>query len=94
MYWSAELVALVPPGVVTVTSTVPTEAGGELAVIVVELVTVKVAAWLPNSTALAPNRLLPVMLTVVPPMVKPPVGVTAVTVGGGGSIRSTGPRCW
>ena len=85
MYWSAVLVALVPPGVVTVTSTVPAVPAGALAVIVVELVTVKVAAWLPKSTALAPKRLVPVMLTDVPPVVKPPVGLTAVTVGGGGS---------
>ena len=53
--------------------------------IVVELVTVKVAALVPKSTALAPERLVPEMLTDVPPGVKPPVGLTAVTVGGGGT---------
>ena len=49
MYWSAALVALVPPGVVTVTSTVPDAPAGAVAVMVVELLTVKVAAVVPKS---------------------------------------------
>ncbi len=48
MYWSAVLVALVPPSVITVTSTVPTVPAGAVAVIVDELVTVKVAAFGPE----------------------------------------------
>ena len=52
-----------PPGVVTVTSTVPVPAG-EVAVICVELLTTTpVAALVPKSTAVAPVRLVPVMVT-------------------------------
>src|SRR5262249_25381663 len=55
--------ALVPPAVVTVTSTVPTPAG-EVVVIWVALSTVKEpAALLPNLTAVAPEKLVPVMVT-------------------------------
>ena len=71
-----------PPGVVTVTSTVPAlrpgrwrdrgggddgEAG---------------AAVVPNLTAVAPVKLVPVMVTAVPPAVGPLVGLMPVTVGG------------
>ena len=67
MNWSAALVALVPPPVVTVMSTVPVLAG-DVAVIEVELLTVKeVALALPNLTAVAPVKLVPVMVTLVPP---------------------------
>ena len=79
---SLELVALVPPAVVTVTSTVPTPAG-EVAVIWVVLLTVKEpAALLPNWTAITSKKLVPVMVTLVPPDVGPVVGLTLVTVGG------------
>jgi hypothetical protein len=40
VYWSTAEVALVPPGVVTVISTVPAEPGGETAVILVAETTV------------------------------------------------------
>jgi len=74
--------ALVPPSVVTVTSTVPTPAG-EVAVIWVALSTVKEpAALLPNLTAVTPEKLVPVMVTLVPPDVGPVFGLTLVTVGG------------
>ena len=77
----AELAALVPPGVVTVTSTVPVPAG-DVAVILVELTTVKVvAASVPKCTAVAPVKAVPVMVTEVPPAVGPEVGLTPVTVG-------------
>src|SRR5258707_13110330 len=73
--------ALVPPAVVTVTSTVPTPAG-EVAVIWVALLTVKeAAALLPKLTAVAPEKLVPVMVTLVPPDVGPVFGLTLVTVG-------------
>jgi hypothetical protein len=72
--------ALVPPAVVTVTSTVPTPAG-EVAVIWVALSTVKEPALLPNLTAVAPEKLVPVMVTLVPPDVGPVFGLTLVTVG-------------
>ena len=51
MNWSAEPVAEVPPGVVTVTSTVPALPAGEVAVIEVAELTVKpVPAAAPNLT--------------------------------------------
>ena len=81
MNWSAALVALVPPAVVMRTSTVPVPAGA-VAVICVALLTVKpVAAVAPKVTAVAPERLVPVMTTEVPPAVGPAVGETEVTVG-------------
>ena len=46
--------------------------------------TVKVvAAVAPKVTAVAPVKPVPVMVTVVPPVVGPPVGLERVTVGGG-----------
>ena len=56
--------ALVPPGVVTVTSTAPALPAGEVAVICVALLTVnEVAAVPPNFTAVAPVKLVPVIVT-------------------------------
>jgi hypothetical protein len=84
---SAALVALVPPGVVTVTSTVPRVPAGEVAVIEVGLFTVNfAAALLANFTALAPANPVPVIVTDVPPVLGPEVGLTPVTVGGGGGV--------
>ncbi|MHC2619285.1 hypothetical protein ACVIW2_001317 [Bradyrhizobium huanghuaihaiense] len=81
MNWSAAEVAEVPPAVVTLTSTVPLPAG-EVAVIWVAELTVKpVAAVAPNVTAVAPVKLVPVMVTVVPPPAGPVVGEIEVTVG-------------
>ena len=76
-------VALVPPVVVTVTSTVPPVAlAGEIAVIEVALLTVnEVAEVPPNLTAVAPVNPVPVMVTEVPPTAGPLVGEMLVTVG-------------
>ena len=83
MNWSAALVALVPPGVVTVTSTVPVPAGA-VALMLVALLTVKLeAAVVPNFTALAPVKPVPVIATEVPPVLGPELGLTPVTVGAG-----------
>ena len=83
VYWSAELVVLVPPGVVTVTSTVALPAG-VVAVIWVALTTVNdVAGVVPKLTAVAPVRLVPVIVTLEPPAAGPDDGLTAVTVGAG-----------
>ena len=83
--WSLELVALVPWPVVTVTSTAPRIPAGAVALIDVALLTVNVvAAMRPNFTALAPVKLVPVIVTDVPPVVGPEVGLTPVTVGAGG----------
>jgi hypothetical protein len=76
------LLAEVPPAVVTDTVTTPTERAGEVAVICVAELTVNVvAAVAPKLTAVAPVKLVPVMVTDVPPAVVPNVGLTAVTVG-------------
>jgi len=74
-------VALVPPGVVTVTSTTP-EPAGEFAVIEAALTTVRlVAAVVPNLTAVVPVKFVPVIATSVPPASGPDVGLRPVTVG-------------
>src|ERR1035437_6824331 len=81
---SAVLVELVPPGPVTVTSTVPVP-GGETAVIDVSELTVKLAAApVPKLTAVAPANALPVIITLVPPAVVPLGGLIAVPTGGAG----------
>jgi hypothetical protein len=78
---SAHDVTDVPPGVVTVTSTVPVPPG-DFTVILVSLTTVKlVASFEPNFTAVAPVKPEPVMVTEVPPDVGPEAGEMAVTVG-------------
>lgn len=77
------LIAEAPPGVVTVTSTVPLPAG-LTAVIWVSLSTVKLlVAVEPNETLVALVKLEPVMVTVVPPATGPLVGVTDFTDGRG-----------
>src|ERR1700730_17082774 len=64
--WSAALMALVPPGVVTLTSAVP-EPAGLVAVIWVGVSTENaVAATVPNLTADALVKLVPVIGTDVP----------------------------
>ncbi|PMQ03042.1 hypothetical protein JaAD80_28965 [Janthinobacterium sp. AD80] len=76
--------ALVPPGVVTRTSTVPALPAGAVAVICVALFTVKPeAAVAPKVTAVVPPNPVPVMMTVVPPPTGPAVGEMPVTVGAG-----------
>ena len=58
------MVALVPKGVVTVTLTTPAAPGGEMAVILVALTTVKLeAAVAPKLTAVAPVNPVPVIVT-------------------------------
>ena len=78
------MMALVPPAVVTVTSTVPAVPGGVVAVIDVLDPTAKlVAATPPNFTPVAPLKALPVMVTVWPPATGPELGETVLTVGAG-----------
>ncbi len=72
----------VPRGVVTETVTEPAAWDLVVAVILVKLVTVNdVAGVVPNLTAEAPIRLVPVMVTLVPPVVGPVVGVSWVITG-------------
>jgi hypothetical protein len=79
--WSAPLVALVPAGVVTVTSTLPAAPAGAVAVTDVADPTVKLAFVAPNFTDVAPVNPVPVIVTAVPPAVDPLLGVTPETVG-------------
>ncbi|MGY4359591.1 hypothetical protein ACVW0J_006084 [Bradyrhizobium sp. i1.7.7] len=83
MNWSAADVADVPPAVVTRTSTVPVPAGDVAAIWVAELTVKPAAAVAPNVTAVAPVKLVPVMITLVPPPPGPDVGVIEVMVGAG-----------
>jgi hypothetical protein len=81
----------VPLGVVTVTSTVPVPAGA-VAVIDDGPLTVKLVALLaPNFTAVAPDRFVPVIATLVPPAAGPLVGNTAATVGAGPAVPPKTP---
>ena len=70
-----------PPSVVTVTSTVPLPAGDVAVIEVALLITTEAAAVLPNLTVEAPVKLVPVIVTLVPPVVGPLVGEIDVTVG-------------
>ncbi len=72
--------AEVPPAVTTVTSTVPVPAG-LVATICVAVSPMIVAATLPNSTAVAPDRFVPVIVTDVPPAAGPELGLIPVTAG-------------
>ena len=82
MYWSAEEVVEVPPGVATVTSIVPAVPAGTLAEIDVSPVAVKVVAAVePKSTWVTPLKPVPAMFTVVPPPSGPLFGLTEVTTG-------------
>ena len=87
MNWSADVVVLVPLEVVTVTSTVPADSAGDVAVHdVVEEQLIPVAALEPKATVGTPvavRKCVPVIVTPVPPAVEPLVGLIAVTVGKG-----------
>ena len=72
-----------PPGVVTVTSTVPEPAGEVAVTCVADSALSAVALAAPNLTSLAPVRFVPVIVTVLPPAAGPLVGSTFVTVGAG-----------
>lgn len=69
-----DVVREVPPLVVTLTGTVPVP-GGEIAVIVLSLFTVNCAVAVPKSTFSAFVKPDPEMVTVVPPLAGPDVGV-------------------
>ena len=81
---SAEEVVLVPPGVVTVTSTVPADSAGTVAIKLVELVALTpVAGVVPNVTVTPGTKPDPVMVTAFPPAKGPLWGTRLVTVGVG-----------
>ena len=78
---SADDVADVPPAVVTVTSMVPAVPGGAVAVMELAESAVMVPDEAPKLTVEAPDRLLPVMISDVPPPDGPLVGLIPVTEG-------------
>jgi hypothetical protein len=70
------------PFTVTVTVTAPAACAGVVAVIEVLLTTTTlVAAVPPNDTVAPAEKLVPVIVTAVPPEVEPLFGETLVTVG-------------
>ena len=71
----------VPPAVVAVTFTTPDPAGATAVMEVAELTTTPDAAFTPNFTTVAPVKLVPVMITDVPPAAGPLVELKPVTVG-------------
>jgi hypothetical protein len=78
---SAEEVADVPPAVVTVTSTVPALPEGAVAVMEVAESLVIAPEEAPKLTVVAFSRLVPVIVTEVPPALGPLVGLSPLTVG-------------
>jgi hypothetical protein len=79
---SAEVIAEVPFGVVTVTSTTPADPAGDIPIIMPEETTLNVATGvLPKFTAVAPVKFVPLIVTNVPPATGPLVGEIPVTVG-------------
>ena len=89
---SADEIALVPPGVATVTFTVPADSAGDAVVIEVGEFTLKLVALAdPNLTVVAPVKLVPVIVTEVPPATGPFFGDSLVTVGGAVELTITLP---
>ena len=72
---------LVPLLLVTVTSTIPAAPAGDVAVIWVSLLIVKVADVAPKLTVVALEKLTPVMTTEVPPATGPDEVPSDVTLG-------------
>ena len=80
-------VALLPPELLTVTSTIPALCFGAVAVISVLRTRVNLVAGVePKSTAVAFVNPVPLMVTLVPPPVGPLFGDTEITVGASGRI--------
>jgi len=74
---------LCAPRFVTVTVTAPALPAGVVAVICVPLTTTTLVAAAPPNVTVAPAaKLVPVMVTAVPPAVDPLFGDTLLTVGG------------
>src|SRR5947209_5014680 len=86
---SPAFVGEVPDGVVTVTSTVPVPAGDTAWIVVPDSIVKLVASLGPNLTAVASVRLLPEIVTVVPPADGPLLGATPLTLGHAGMTGVT-----
>ena len=76
------LAALVPPTVVTNTLALPAVPAGVVQVAEEAEAETLVQAAPPTVMAVAPDKLVPVIVMAVPPAEGPEVGLTAVTVGG------------
>lgn len=76
MNWSALDKALLPPGVVTVTSTVPAAPAGAMATILPADNEVTDAGTVPNNTTAGLAKPEPVIVTDVPPDSGPDAGAT------------------
>src|SRR5664279_5434809 len=71
----------------TVTVTAPMPAGLTAVICVAEFTTKLAAGVLPNFTAVAPVKLVPVMTTLVPPLSGPDVGARPLIVGAGRKVK-------
>ena len=78
----------VPPAVVTVMLFKPAVPAGVLAEIKVEVLLKRVAATPPTFTLVAPVKLVPVIVMVVPPVTGPEIGVTVVMVGSATYVKA------
>ena len=77
----------VPEGVVTTTSTVPAMCAGVLQVMLTLLTTTSVVQFTPPKvTEVAPVKLMPVIVTGVPPMMVPEDGLMLWMAGSGDSL--------
>ena len=81
VYLSASEVFEVPSTVTTVTSTVPAVPAGLVTTICVAVSPVIFAAFLPNMTAVALAKSVPMIVTDVPPFTGPAVRLIPVTIG-------------
>src|SRR3989442_7788758 len=85
--WSAALVALDWPPTVTTTSAAPATCAGVVALSCVALTKLTpVATAPPTVTVAVASKFVPLIVIAVPPLVGPEVGLTPVTVGGGGAM--------
>ena len=75
--------AEVPPGLVTVTATVPEPFGEVTLISVAEMTLSTFATAVPKWTAVGSRRFVPVIVTVVPPEAGPLLGESFVTLGRG-----------
>src|SRR3989442_1657961 len=85
--WSAAVVALAWPPTVTMTSATPAAWAGVVALSCVALTKLTpVATAPPTVTVAVASKFVPLIVIAVPPLVGPEVGLTPVTVGGGGAM--------
>src|SRR6266852_5411836 len=68
-------------------SYVPAVCGGDVAMMLVSLTTVKSAGIVPKLTSLAPVKAVPVMVTSVPPAEVPLVGLMLVMAGAAATVK-------